>query len=334
MSRETPQGSIVRSLCKEFPNTGNLSLAKIAVRDHPLVFSSVEQARTLIRGVRGALGNRSRKSPDKSLHKTPGTAGDAWKNFPKGIVEAPWKPFIIKGPSRCLVLSDIHIPFHDERALLAALRYGIDHKADTILLNGDIADCHAVSKYQTDPEQRNFKREIERTREFFAILRLMFPNARIILKLGNHEERWEKYLYLKAPEIAGVEEFRFDQIFHCADYGIEVVRDQQEIRLGRLTVMHGHEWPGGISSPVNPARGLLLKGGVNALAGHLHRTSQHSQTNMRGEVVSTWSTGCLCDLHPRYCRINAWNLGFAFVTTDKAGVFEVQNLRIIEGEVY
>lgn len=302
---------------------------------HPLVFATENAAALAVRRARGSQGKRSRKiRVDKTLYAKSPKVNDAWADFPKGIIEVPWVPVEVECPMRCLVLSDVHIPFHDDRALAAAIKYGKDQKADTILLNGDIADCHEISRFLKSPERRRFVDEIEAVRKFFAALRKDFPKAKIIFKLGNHEERWEHFLYLKAPEIVGVEEFRFEKVFHLEDYNIQCVKDRQEIRLGRLSVMHGHEWPGGISSPVNPARTLYLKAAVNSLAGHLHRTSQHSEANLRGEITSTWSTGCLCDLRPMYARLNKWNHGFAFVTVDKNGVFDVQNLRVINGEVY
>jgi hypothetical protein len=47
-----------------------------------------------------------------------------------------------------------------------------------------------------------------------------------------------------------------------------------------------------------------------------------------------WSTGCLCDLTPEYARVNRWNWGFATVTVDTAGSFDVDNYRIsAKGEI-
>ena len=50
--------------------------------------------------------------------------------------------------------------------------------------------------------------------------------------------------------------------------------------------------------------------------------------------MACWSTGCLCDLHPRYMPLNKWNHGFAIVDLDTAGGFSVRNFRIIDGKVY
>jgi hypothetical protein len=53
---------------------------------------------------------------------------------------------------------------------------------------------------------------------------------------------------------------------------------------------------------------------------------------MNGKITTTWSTGCLCELHPEYMPINKWNLGFAIV--DMADdMFDVRNKRISKGKV-
>ena len=50
--------------------------------------------------------------------------------------------------------------------------------------------------------------------------------------------------------------------------------------------------------------------------------------------MSTWSTGCLCDLHPDYRPLNNWNHGFAIVEVAKDGTFQVQNKTVINGTIY
>jgi len=167
-----------------------------------------------------------------------------------------------------------------------------------------------------------------------ATLREGFPKARLVYKLGNHEERYERYMSVKAPELLGVAEFETQHLLGFANLGVGLVRDKRPIRLGKLNVVHGHEYSFPIANPVNPARGYFLRAKTHCLGGHLHQSSQHSEKNLEGKVVSTWSTGCLCDLHPDYRPLNNWNHGFAFVEIDKAGAFHVENLKLIDGEIY
>ena len=50
-------------------------------------------------------------------------------------------------------------------------------------------------------------------------------------------------------------------------------------------------------------------------------------------MITTWSTGCLCDLTPEYARLNRWNHGAAHVEISNGGDFHVTNFRIREGQL-
>ncbi len=165
-------------------------------------------------------------------------------------------------------------------------------------------------------------------------MRNTFPSAEMVYKLGNHEERYESYMQVKAPEKLKVEEFRIENLLHLDDLNIAIVKDCRPIRLGKLNILHGHEYKFAIQNPVSPARGLFLRAGANTLCGHFHKSSQHSKGDLEGKIVSTWSVGSLCQMHPRFAPINDWNHGFALVNVDKSGAFQISNMRIFNGKVY
>jgi hypothetical protein len=51
---------------------------------------------------------------------------------------------------------------------------------------------------------------------------------------------------------------------------------------------------------------------------------------LKGELITTWSFGCLCDLEPEYNPYgNDWNWGFGLISIEKSGHFEVINLRVL-----
>ena len=327
----TPQQKIISGLLDKFSDATSKTIARMAFQQFPQVFLSIDAARNTVRRLRGAYGKN--QPMNKKYIRPKQTPGDPFAALPEAKRHFDdWKALQIDGPRKVLVLSDIHIPYHDVDALRLALTYGKACGADTILLNGDIADFFSVSFWEKDPRERDLAAEIESVKTFLNVLRESFPKAEILYKLGNHEERWIRYLSVKAPELLGIPDFEFDQIFNFASLGIKLVADRVPIRLGYLNVIHGHEYRS-VSSPVNPARGFFLRAKTHVLGGHLHQTSQHSEKNLEDKVVSAWSTGCLCDLHPDYAVLNQWNLGFAFVTISKNGTFEVSNMKIINGEI-
>lgn len=315
-----------------------MTLAKRAYSENVSVYPNLEAARTAIRRVRGVQGEKHRTdTADKSLHREGRPTGEKlFPDMPKGLTHfKDWQSFKIPGPAKALIISDAHIPYHSEQALTCALEYGLKRGADMVILNGDIADFFSVSFWEKDPRKRNFKAELKAVRDFLKLLRATFPAARIIYKQGNHEERWDRYMMVKAPELLDVDDFGFAKVMWLKKYGIELVAEKRPIRFGNgLHLVHGHEFSFQIAGPVNPARGFFLKAKVHCLGSHFHHSSQHSEKDLSGHVISTWSIACLCELHPDFRPINNWNHGFGFAEADESGAFHVDNLRIIDGKVY
>jgi predicted phosphodiesterase len=333
----TMKSAVVKKLVALYPKASTKTLARIAYKENPALFMSLETARSAFRYYLGTNGSENRAAAsDKSIFRKPGVSGDPFGKLPKPrqCFAGGWSAVSFSGPLRALILSDIHIPYFDETALKSALKYGVDNQADFVLLNGDIADCFSVSKWENDPRERDFAAEVESVKQFLSVLRETFPKAKIVYKLGNHEERYIRYMSLKAPELLGVPDFELRSIYKLDDFDVQLIDGMRPIQLGKLNVLHGHEYRFNISNPVNPARGFFLRAKVHCLGGHLHQSSQHSEKNLEGKVVSTWSTGCLCDLHPDYRPLNPWNHGFAFVEVESDGIFDVRNLKIIDGKIY
>lgn len=325
------KGEIVQDLIAKFPKAGALTLARMAYKAHPKFWSGIEACRSSVRLYLGANGKAHRKYRPaiRPLRKS----GDA--SFPEGRRElGNWGAVRIAGPARVLVLSDVHVPYHDAEALKLAVEYGIERRADMVLLNGDLADFFTLSFWEKNPEERDFPGEVEKVREVLRELRRLFPRKRIIFKHGNHEERFDRYMRVKAPELLGIADFTMEKLFGLEALGIESVSRKRPIRLGDLNVIHGHEYRFAISNPVNPARGLFLRAKAFAMCGHFHQSSYHTEKTVEQKVIATWSTGCLCDLHPEYAVMNNWCHGFAFVDLAASGKFNVENRVIRNGKVY
>ena len=298
-------------------------LGEILHTRYPTVFTSYERGRETIREVTGAHGVYHRKAAKIVTE---------WKGLSLPEPEKnDYSKFIIK-EERILTLTDTHLPYYSKDALHAAIKYGISFRPDCIVLDGDIIDCYFLSKWEKDPRKRSFNYELTMLKDLILQLRKLFPGARIVYKLGNHEERYEKLILQRVPEFVDMEMFTFEAVIRAKELGIEVVKNKRIIKVGKLNIIHGHELPHGIAAPVNPARGFFLKTKANVIGGHHHQTSDHSESDLNGNIIGAWSTGCLCELHPDYAPINKWNHGFATVENFGAD-FKVTNLRIIKGKV-
>ncbi len=243
-----------------------------------------------------------------------------------------YEPYVIS-QSKVLILSDLHFPYQDNKAIKAAINYGKEQKANCIFINGDLIDFANISRHEKDWRMRSVFEEFEAVREFLKELRRHFPRAKIVFKEGNHDERWEKWLFLKAPEIFDDPEFTLETRLQLGALKIDIVKDKLPVKIGKLNVLHGHELQGG--GGVNPARATFLKTIDNILIGHCHRSSQHVEPTFNGSVIVTTSQGCLCGMWPMFARVNKWNQGFSFVEHNiKTGNYILNNLKIINGKVY
>jgi len=295
---------------------------------------TLDQAYGRIRYLMGVKGAKHRKVSARIGRpaRPPRQAGQVY-SMPASRADS-WEPHVLDVTGPIGILSDIHVPFHSEVALRAAVDALAGDRVGALILNGDTADFYAISRWTKNPAKRNFKSELAAIRELLGWIRQTFPEIPIVFKAGNHEERWNHWLYQHAPEISDEPEMGLAHWLRLAEHGMTLVEDQRPVMAGRLPVLHGHEKGKGISAPVNQARGAFLRLHHTVLEGHGHRTSGHCEPDMFGAEVFCWSTGCLCDLRPEYARINKWNHGFAVATVHADGSFDVTNQRITaEGKV-
>jgi predicted phosphodiesterase len=325
-----------RELCREYrlenPDMPNLKMARIIYNENKLLFRTVDNVRTALRQIEGKSGEADRANvKDKSLFRTDDRPRNPYK-LPDSD-ETKYEPFIIKGHKRVGIFSDIHVPYHNIDCITAAITYCKKEKIDALLLNGDTIDCHKLSRFIKDPKKRNFKQELDVFKALFEVFQKELK-CKIYFKVGNHEERYEHFLMEKAGELVGIEEFEFSNIIKARARGIDIIEDKRYMLLNSLAGIHGHEYVGGISAPVNPARGLFNRGKVSCFQGHNHQTSEHTEPTLTGKMVTTWSLGCMSELHPAYMPLNKWNWGFAMVDLDSNGEdYEFRNKRINKGKV-
>lgn len=307
-----------------------LKLARIMYKKENLTFSDVEDARTSLRGIEG----KSKGLGTKVTHKFPDRPKNPY-NLPESHQE---KREPLKLPTQCnniLLISDLHIPYHDIDALTIALEYGVREKVNTIILLGDVMDFHKASRFQPDPKKRSIKQEFDATKEFFRVLRQLFPTQEIYWLKGNHDVRYEKFLQTKVQEIWDDPYYHLEERLRLNEERVHLLDDKVLIKAGKLALTHGHHVFKGIFTPVSPARGAWTKAKQNVIVGHLHRPSYHPETDMEGQVTAAWSLGCLCELKPDYSPlISNSQHGFAHVVVDPSGDFTVKNYSIINGKLH
>lgn len=239
-----------------------------------------------------------------------------------------------------LFLYDIHLPNESEENIAIALDYAqTRHEISQVVLGGDFLDCAGISRWKRDPHATMpLHEEIERAVGWLAALRSRFPDQRITLLKGNHEDRLQTYLWTQAAEISKLKGLKLQDQLELERFGIEWVDNLGRVasggevyRIGKLHILHGHELS--ICPRINPARQFFLRAFDNIICGHVHKVDEHFDRTIGGKTLGSWVCGPLCDMHPDYRPINPWVAGFALAHFDADGLFSVKMKKIIEGRV-
>lgn len=311
------------------------ALARILYKENSLLYKDEEHARKALLYIEGKSGGKKRKCVSKTEFFNPEKRPYNPYSLPESHQEKR-EPFRL--PLSCnnvLMISDLHIPYHDIDAITIALDYGKKHKVNTIYINGDLIDNAMVSKFEKDLRKRSVKQEFDATKQFLVSLRKAFPKASIYWAKGNHCVRWEKFLMQKVQEIWDDPYFRLEERLKLNEERITLIDDSILVKIGKLTVAHGHHIFKGIFSPVSPARGAFMKAKQSIIVGHLHRASHHPEITADGDVISCWSTACLCELRTNYSpQVSNSQHGFAHITVEKNGDYSVKNYQIIKGKIH
>ena len=313
-----------------------LKLARILYNENKLLFKDVEDARSRLRYIEGkdgkaSFGKAKNVRPDLIVPDRPKNP----YNLPESHKEDR-EPFRL--PLACnniLLISDLHIPYHDIDAITIALDYGKKEKVNTIFINGDLIDNSQVSRFERDMNKRSVKQEFDATKQFLVELRKAFPDAAIYWLKGNHCIRWEKFLAQKASEIWDDPYFHLEQRLRLHEEKIKILDDTVLVKAGKLSITHGHHIFKGVFAPVSPARGAFLRAKQSLIVGHLHRASHHPEMTLDGDIISCWSQGCLCELRPNYSPlVSNSQHGFAHIIVDKNKNYTVKNYQIIKGQIH
>jgi hypothetical protein len=333
--KDTPKSILAREYLDRYSDYPTNVIARMLHSEFPDVFENFDNARATVRYNRGEMPSRNRKYIQEPVAKrTEEEKKLAMNRFnlPTSDYESI-EPFVIpRLNDRGLIMNDIHLPYQDNEALEIAVNYGINFKPNFVYLNGDTIDMYQASRFSKDRRLRDLAGELEITRHFLMELKEVF-DCPIYFKIGNHEERWQTYLRANAPELLGISDFELANVLRFGELGVQEVKSKQIAKIGNFTLAHGHEFGQSVFSPVNAARGLYTRAKIDCAIGHHHVTSEHSEKDMAGNVVTTYSIGSLCGLSPEYLPYNKWNHGFATIETQPDGTYEFRNLKIINGKV-
>jgi predicted phosphodiesterase len=292
---------------------------------YPTYFDDYENTRSIVRKVTGAQGESRLK------YKVVDHKPDIETQFNLAKSKGEKRKFIDlpKEYHNILIISDIHFPNHDVKALGKALEYGKANNINCIVINGDLLDNEPFTNHDAPPPNTSDVRDwFQMTEDFLDMLISEFKCPIYYIE-GNHDNWYMRYLMKKAPVLFNDQYYTLSARLKLREKGIVWIPQTSVLMIGKLPVTHGHMIVKGFFSPVNPAKGVYNKIKGSMLIGHCHTTSEHSESNLQGDLNTTYSIGCLCTLAPDYDPFNCkHNLGFARVIVQENGNYRVENKRI------
>ena len=238
--------------------------------------------------------------------------------------------------NRCLILSDIHIPYHDQAALAIALEFARDWKPTVIVLNGDILDAQEISSHPKDKHNPiTFQDEINEARQFLRVLRHDHKKARIYYTMGNHENRLERYLTQHAPELSSVTSLALDELLDLQALGIEFIDQRCKLTVPPFEIFHGSIIR---KDAGNSVRGHMTRRGGSVAMGHTHRMGIVARTDRNG-VHWGVENGHLSDPDPDWTHDPDWQQGFSCIEeTDGAVSIRQHHIHdgrlLVDGRIY
>jgi predicted phosphodiesterase len=336
---------IAQRYVEEYKSLPSMTLARKIMHDYPLVFKNLESARKAVRYRRGETGTQLKQNAVRSgvvvetTKKKTLTLLKTTKNIfdlPESIAPSRSDYVLPTSCTSILWMSDIHIPNHDAEALETAISYGVKNKVNCIVIGGDLLDNTPFSRFDHKPTLNDARQYFVDCIRFLTSLRRTFPSAKIVFMEGNHDSWYKHWLITKAPILFNDPYYQLSERLGLNNFKIDFVPEERLVRAGKLFFVHGHTLIRGVFAPVNAARGVFLRAKASTLIGHVHSTSNHSETNLKGDIINCYSVGCLCTLHPDYDPHNTkHNQGFAHIEIDqKTGEYFVRNYRIQNGKIY
>jgi len=229
-----------------------------------------------------------------------------------------------------IYLSDIHIPYHDPKAVSLAVEVIRLLSPNIIFLGGDIIDFYPLSHFSKDPvRKQSLQYELDLTHQFLANkIRKHAPNARIFFQNGNHCARLTKYLWNHAEGLNSLRGLTVPELLQLSSLDIKWLSQEDKTYIGELGYFHGDEFASG--GGVYPARNIFMKAPGNIIMGHWHRITAHYYRMLNGKTYGAWSNGCLCTLQPEYLHFPQWQQGITIVRYNKSGLFHVSQIVIFQ----
>lgn len=234
---------------------------------------------------------------------------------------------------RDIVISDLHIPFHDPFAWDLTLAVVQTIRPQQLVIAGDALDFWKLSVYDKDPgrmDDSGLQKEIDLWKSMIKQLQRATTKGCLYNFLpGNHEDRLRRYLW-RHPELHGLRALDLPSLLSLPELNIGFHEHEYELVPRHLLVKHGRFIR---KYSAYSARAELEneRFSISTITGHTHRLGTHYTRTRRG-LVKAIENGCLCSLEPGYIRNPDWQHGFTLVIRNGKDAFHAINVPYLGGK--
>jgi hypothetical protein len=206
-------------------------------------------------------------------------------------------------------ITDEHHPYVDPIARELAMMILTDFDPHVATAGSDAIDFYAISSFDKNPERikgGGVQKEINAWKKSQREWREQFPDTDFYFLLGNHEDRWRRYLW-RHPEFEELDALKLENLLDFESFGIQHAPDNELVIKNRLLVHHGDR------TSINSAYGAKLQitrefYSISMLMGHTHKGGVHYATTRNG-IIQAHECFCLCELDPEYMTNPNWQQG-------------------------
>jgi UDP-2,3-diacylglucosamine pyrophosphatase LpxH len=233
---------------------------------------------------------------------------------------------------KILFIKDRHIQYHDKDDFNLMLKVDKIFKLYYIIIMGDFADFYGVSSHSKDPNRAlKLKEEMDEVKKALDQVKALGAKNNVFVS-GNHEDRLERYLRDKAPELFNI--ISIPKILELKEKGFKYTPYKQAYKIGKLNITHDT----GVAGRFAHYKALDTFQ-HNIVIGHCHRLAYAVEGNAQGERHITAMFGWLGDVKEidymnQVKARKEWSLGFGIGYLEpKTGVVYLVPVPIINGTV-
>jgi hypothetical protein len=222
---------------------------------------------------------------------------------------------------KIVVISDLQVPYHDERAVRNVASFIKRFKPDQVITIGDEIDLPQISRW-TEGTPGWFEQSLGADRD--ATVEILWDLQVTDMIRSNHTDRLYNVIMKKIPAFLALPELKFEKFMKLDELGIKFHRKPLEFAPDWIAI-HGDE------GSVKPTPGLTAldsarKHGKSVVCGHTHRAGQSAFTEasggVLGRVLRGVEVGNLMDFKKAgYTKgVANWQQAFAVFYVDKKAI--------------